>query len=85
MIPAQYLVNLDDMSTEWRDYTSYARLIEGDDIASTDPSTARKLASYARFKADSMLHRLEGRIIDALDAERQMEQIYSSLPSYAKW
>ena len=44
-----------------------------------------RLAKYARVKADAMSARQAGRIVFALRAEQQCDEIYSALPAWARW
>lgn len=43
------------------------------------------LCSYARTKARAMENRLEGKINDAINLEKQCEVYYNALPNWARW
>lgn len=44
-----------------------------------------KLSDYAKVKALAMRHRSEGYVTVALKLERRCEEIYKSLPEWARW
>lgn len=44
-----------------------------------------RLASYARTKAKAMRHRSKGDINTATKFEDSCEQLYKSLPEWARW
>lgn len=44
-----------------------------------------RLALYAKLKAHAMIMRKTGKIADALNAEKECDQIYKSLPQCLRW
>jgi hypothetical protein len=64
--------NLDDLSIDPADYDRAAQVFDA-------------LARYASLKASAMRTRLAGRINPALRMEERLEEIYASLPEWARW
>ena len=64
--------NLDGASLDHKDYDELADVL-------------RKLAGYAIRKSLAMQDRLDGHIQDALCRERAMDEIYQTLPKWARW
>jgi hypothetical protein len=64
--------NLDDLSTDPRDYAAMERTLD-------------KLSLYCEHKRRSMELRLQGDVDAALAYERLMERTYQRLPKWARW
>lgn len=43
------------------------------------------IREYLRFKRSAMIHRLAGRLTDALNDEHACDLIYAKIPQWAKW
>lgn len=50
-----------------------------------DLTVPLQLRIYAKYKQRAMLHRAEGRIKNAIDAECECGRIYAYLPEDLKW
>ena len=87
MLSPDLLENIDDMSLDPKDLDIYADNLQelSKTFTGDDSRIARKLSSYARWKAQAMRYRLSGQIVSAKCIEDVCDQIYKSLPNYARW
>ena len=89
------VVNLDDMSTEPRDYFVWAQYHGSNsrtiaaELFPTKPAryvrVTRDLANYASNKGTALACRARGDIPAAQVYEGICERIYAKLPAYARW
>lgn len=64
--------NLDNLSNDRRDYDELSKLFH-------------KLAQWSHLKSQSLRKRMAGLNTEAKYAESGMEDIYKSLPNWARW